>query len=168
MKSVRFLLILCILNLFACAALPKKGSESDAVSISADSVTVEPDESLVEDELDPNLPNVELDQATLEQLLVQNFASYNGDWGQASENALLAAKSAGDYRIARTATLLALRGNDYQTAKRGAELWVQLQPDSTEAVNILIIAQVGSDHVDEALVTIAEQGQDLELSLIHI
>jgi len=135
-------------TLCACASLPTQTVE-DVTPIETATV-----KKIEEAELDPNLPNVELDQATLEQILIQNFASYNGKWSQASNNSFLAAQSSRDYRLAQTATFLALRGNDYATAQQGAELWVELDPDSKDAVSSLIISQIGASQVDDALSTL--------------
>ena len=107
-----------------------------------------------EPEVDPNLPKVELDQKTLEQLLIQNFASYNSQWVLSSKNSLAAAKSSGDYRLAQTSTLLALRGDDYELALEGAELWFELMPESETAKNLMFISQLGAGRTSQAIQTI--------------
>jgi len=161
-ECIRYLLYLSVLSLSACAVLPnQKINIDDSTSLKVVESS-QPDTS-IEPQSDPDLPNVELDQETLEQLLIQNFASYNEDWANASANSLLAAKSSGDYRIARNATLLALKGEDYDTARHSAQLWLQFKPSSVDALNILIISQVGAGKTDDALKTIETLGEGISL-----
>lgn len=163
------LLLSSVLGLTACSGLPKK-QPSQLLSNQAPSKVESQQEVLDEEEIDPNLPKVELDQSTLENLLIQNFASYYGNWKLSSVSSLSAAKSSGDYRLAQTATLLALRGNNYSLALDGAQLWVELEPGSENAKNILLISQIGSGNVDDAIHSIEakKQGRDLEVFIKEI
>lgn len=119
--------------------------------------------SAVEQEVGPDLPLLELDAQSLEQLLLSNLASYQGKWDQASHNALLTAKSSQDHRLARLATLLALRARDYASAADAAELWVELHEDSQDANNMLVLSQTGAGRVADALVTLDKQRGDLSI-----
>jgi len=148
-------------GLTACSAIPKKQLSSEPIVDQQQDVGVV--NAIEEPELDPNLPDVELDQKTLEQLLIQNFASAQGDWLQSSSNALSAAKTSNDYRLAQTATLLALRGNDYILALKGAMLWYELEPDSENAKNILLISQIGAGNGKKAIEFIEANYRDKEL-----
>ena len=121
------------------------------------------DEQISEAEIDPLLPKLDLDALTLEQLLVYNLASYQGDWGRASSNALAAAISSQDYRLARVATLLALRNSDYNNAVKGAELWADLKPDSLDATNMRLLSQIGAGQFDASLVSLNEHAQEKTL-----
>jgi len=154
------------MGLTACAGIPDSQPSQESTSESA----LKEVEAIEEPEIDPNLPNVELDQKTLEQLLVQNFASYNSDWVRSSSNALLAAKSSRDYRLAQTATLLALRGNNYPMALEGVRLWFELEPDSQDAKNILLISQIGSGKTEEAIQTIETlyQNESLDVTITQV
>ncbi len=117
------------------------------------------DRQVSEAEIDPLLPKLDLDAETLEQLLVYNLASYQGDWAQATSNAIAAAVASEDYRLARVATLLALRNNDYNTAVRGAQLWAALKSDSLDATNMRLLSQIGAGQFDAALVSLSEHAQ---------
>ena len=160
-KIAWHLLFVSFMGLTACSGIPKKQLSTELTTDQQQEADVV--KEFEEPELDPNLPNVELDQTTLEQLLIQNFASAQGDWLQSSSNALLAAKSSNDYRLAQTATLLALRGNDYVQALEGARLWFELEPDSENAKNILLISQIGAGHGKEAIEFIETHYGDKEL-----
>jgi len=112
---------------------------------------------------DPNLPKVELQASLLEQLLTTNFASYAGDWARASTNSLEAAQVSQDYRVARLATMLALRNNDYELAAQGAELWSSLVDDDIDAINMRILSLVGSGQPDKAIAAIDKSQGDLSI-----
>jgi len=120
-------------------------------------------EAAAEQEFDPDLPLLELGAQSLEQLLISNLASYQGKWDLASQSALKTAKSSQDYRLARLATLLALRARDYTTAADGATLWVTLQSDSEDANNMLVLSQTGAGRVDDVLATLEKQRGDLTI-----
>jgi len=170
-----FIVLSSMLGLGACVSPPKLSGAEKAQSDAArapgasevtpdESVVVAPD-SAAEDEFenDANLPKLELDAKTLEQLLILNLASYQGNWSQASASALEAANSSQDYRVARTATLLALRDNDYDTAVKGADLWVALDEGSEDALNMRLVSQVGAGQVAAALESLAAHRKDKEL-----
>jgi len=170
-----FIVLSSMLGLGACVSPPKLSGAEKAQSDAArapgasedtpdESVVVAPD-SATEDEFenDANLPKLELDAKTLEQLLILNLASYQGNWSQASASALEAANSSQDYRVARTATLLALRDNDYDTAVKGADLWVALDEGSEDALNMRLVSQVGAGQVAAALESLAAHRKDKEL-----
>lgn len=163
---LRLVICLTALSLFsACASTSSlssnvnTGLESDRVAdLAADQIVDESDvASTGEPKIDPDLPLLELDATLLEQLLVSNLASYQGKWDQASSSALAVAESSKDYRLARLATLLALRASDYATASQSAALWFELQPDSQDAENMLVISQVGAGQIDLALASLERQ-----------
>jgi len=106
--------------------------------------------------IEPELPNIELDAELLEQLMVLNFSSFGADWQRAKVNALLAAQSSQDYRLARLATILSLRNNDYTSAAQAGELWLELDKDNENALNTLVIALVGSGQVADALLRLEQ------------
>ncbi len=106
---------------------------------------------------DPDLPLQDLDVETLEQLLVMNFASFQQDWGVATDSGILAAKQSKDFRVARTSTLLALRSDNYYDAAIASQLWLELKPQSVNAQNLNILSLVGSQQVDAAKNAIEKQ-----------
>ncbi len=124
------------------------------VEVNPDQVRMSSDFELSDD---PDLPLQDLDTKTLEELLVMNFASYQGDWATATSSAISAAMSSNDFRVARSATLLALRNDDYQASATAAKMWLELKPDSINAQNMNILSLVGSDQIDAAKLAIEEQ-----------
>ena len=118
------------------------------IEANPDQIRVIPDHELAQD---PDLPKLELDAALLEKLLVMNLASFNGDWGEATRNAQQAADTTQDYRVARLATMLAMRKDDYRAAADMARLWHELKPSSVDAHNMLLMALVGSGQTSDAI-----------------
>ena len=138
-------------------------SEQSLSQNGGDTDQLESERLVSEAEFDPLLPKLDLDAETLEQLLIYNLASYQGDWRKATSNALAAAVSSQDYRLARVATLLALRDSDYATAVQGAELWADLKPDSLDATNMQLLSQIGAGQFDAALESLSLHAEDKTL-----
>ncbi|MEO0369414.1 MAG: hypothetical protein AAF197_11635, partial [Pseudomonadota bacterium] len=90
--------------------------------------------------LEAPLPKLGLDAQLLEQLLLLNIGSYAKSWQVAIANAEAAARSSRDPRLARTATYLAFQNQDFATAKNAARLWIELEPNSTDAQNLYSVA----------------------------
>ncbi len=133
-------------------------SEPDAVvAVNPDQISASSDFELRDD---PDLPLQDLEVDTLEKLLVMNFASFQGEWSLAADNALSAAELSGDFRVARAATRLALRNDDYAGAAVASKVWLDLKPDSVNAQNMVILSLVGSQQIEEAKSAIDEQVGD--------
>ncbi|MFT6406913.1 MAG: tetratricopeptide (TPR) repeat protein [Arenicella sp.] len=131
------------------------------VEANPDQIDIAADSELSEDLY---LPLQDLDADTLEQLLVMNFASFQGDWTTATNNGILVANKTQDFRIARMATMLALRNADYDAAAEAAQMWLSLKPESINAQNMNILSLVGSQQFEAAKVAIELQiaEQDIE------
>ncbi len=169
---------LCATMLAACANSAKTlggGDASSSVSHNSDSlVELNPDQVHVESDAelasDPELPALDLTSETLAGLLVANLASYQGKWSLAATRAQQVAMVTRDYRVARLATLLALRDNDYQKGLHSAELWYELDSDSADPLNMLLITQLGSGDAEGVKVSIANhaKGKNLDSHIKQI
>ncbi len=140
------------------------GIERAAVEPEQVTVAVEPE---VEPEPIPELepPHMELDADLLEQLMITNFASYAGDWDSAMTSAMSAADLSQDFRLARMAAVLALRSRSYNEVAQASELWYQLDEDSEDAYNALLIGLVGSGNVAGALAQWDSRLQEIDLTV---
>lgn len=135
--------------------------EADSVvEANPDQISVTPDIELNDD---PDLPLQDLDAETLEQLLLMSFASFQGDWSLASKSAINAAGRSKDFRVARMATLLALRGRDYDNAAKASSVWVTLKPNNVNAQNMNILALIGSAQLELAKIAIMSQLADQDI-----
>ena len=113
--------------------------------------------------LDPDLPKQALDEQILGEVLIANLAAYRGDWPLAIKHALDLALANPDYRLARLATLLALRNNDYLNASTAATRWVQLQGDNQQARNVQVLSQVGANQTNAAIQTMHNYYDHLQI-----
>lgn len=120
-------------------------SRDVVIEANPDQIDVVSDSELIQD---PDLPLQDLDADTLEQLLVMNFASFQGDWSAAVSSGILAADKSQDFRVARIATMLALRDSDYDAAAQASQTWLKLKPTSINAQNMAILSLVGSAQID--------------------
>ena len=137
--------------------------EKAVVADPSQSVTTEgsqQDSEKATTQVEQNLPNLELDAELLEQLLVYNLASYQGDWQAAVKSAVQSANTSRDPRLARMAALTALRIKDYHQAAGVAELWVELDPLDSDANGTLLLAQVGAGLIEPALKGFSKLGAD--------
>ncbi|MBL4671073.1 MAG: tetratricopeptide repeat protein [Arenicella sp.] len=125
----------------------EQNSRDTVIEANPDQIDVASDSELIQD---PDLPLRDLDADTLEQLLVMNFASFQGDWSTATTSGILAADKSQDFRVARIATMLALRNSDYDGAAQASQTWLRLKPKSINAQNMAILSLVGSAQIDAA------------------
>ena len=138
----------------ACASGPLKQAtveDGSQVEVSDQGAQSEDGQESVAVKAEPELPNLELDAQLLEQLLVYNLASYQGDWQSAVKSAVDSANTSRDPRLARMAALIALRIKDYSQAAGVAKLWAELDPDDSDAAGTLLLSQVGAGLVEDAL-----------------
>ena len=113
------------------------------------------------DELaEESLPTMDLDAKLLEELILADLASYSEQWGIASEKAQSAASKTRDYRIARLASLYAMRDQDYQAAVGSARLWLELLPEDGDAQVTLILAYMGVNDGDAAIKIFDQRQKD--------
>jgi len=129
-------------------------SSDVVVEANPDQIRITPDSELSND---PDLPAQDLDAQTLEKLLLMNFASFQGDWSAAAENAIVAAQTSNDFRVARSATMFALQNGNYDESSEAAQTWLKLKPDSINAQNMNILSLVGSSQLDAAKLAIEAQ-----------
>jgi len=129
-------------------------SRDVVIEANPDQLDVASDSELLQD---PDLPLQDLDSYTLQQLLMMNFALFQGDWSLATNSGILAADKSQDFRVARIATMLALRNSDYDAAAQASQIWLSLKPKSINAQNMAILSLVGSAQTDAAKSAIEEQ-----------
>lgn len=173
-------LVLAVLGLSSCVtntaqvSSAQSASDSEVVNTPDSLVEANPDQINIKTDAelagDPALPKLELDAKTLENLLLVNLASYQGQWALAAQKAQETAFSTKDYRLARLATLLALRDDDYAKGLSGAELWYELEPDEADPLNMLLITQLGSGDVEGAKNSIGlhKEGKELDAHVKQI
>ena len=103
----------------------------------------------VEEQTD--LPKQQLSGNQFYDLLAANVSAQYGDWEKAYDHTIDVAHSSQDYRLARNASVIAFRLNDYDKAVESAGLWLQLQPDLQQAKYSFYVAQIGANQVDQVV-----------------
>jgi tetratricopeptide (TPR) repeat protein len=92
----------------------------------------------------------ELNRQTLYELLLGEIAMQRGDYALAAKTYLNLARRLGDARIARRAVEVASRGNQTEIAIEAARVWVEREPGSPQALQVLASMLVSAQRVDEA------------------
>ena len=150
MKHIFFLLFVFLLS--ACSALEDGvGRESTAASLSDEVVRNEGAsagskvegagaDAVVSAQLqeDAGLPRVYLDSDLLYEILAADFAYKRGNYRQAFEGMMEAARKTGDYRLAKRAAEMTIREKKARDALDAVRLWHRLEPNSAEAEKFLL------------------------------
>lgn len=112
----------------------------------------------VEKPTETALPEVELNQELLYQLLVAEFSGQHGALRLSASAYLETARKTQDYRLARRATRIAIYGRQHEIALEAAQLWVKLEPQNREAHKSAAAMLIASDqgelarpHLEELL-----------------
>ena len=96
-------------------------------------------------------PKLELTQDLLYKLLVAEFAGQRKQFPIAVKNYLDVARTTRDPAIVARATRIAVYARDKAAAKEAANLWFTIDPNSTEAHQILAVIAVREGDTDQAL-----------------
>ena len=134
--------ILCVLllsGLTACAQIPTK-EEVEKTGESAEQ----------EDISQLNLPKQELTAPILFDFLVGETALQRGNLDIAVSRYVKLAKTTRDPRIAKRATEIALHAGNPFAAEQAAAMWVELEPDSTDARQTIAALLVNMGNLDAA------------------
>lgn len=148
----------CLAFLVGCSSLPVADVQADVVENQQPIIESTEVEELVR--VEP--PKQELDAELLEQLMIANFASFAGDDEEALSSSMTAAELSQDFRLARMASVLALRSNSYDEVAQASALWYQLDEESEDAYNTLLLGLVGSGDVAGALSRFDQRLEEIE------
>ncbi|MDE2310135.1 MAG: tetratricopeptide repeat protein [Betaproteobacteria bacterium] len=132
--------IIFSLLLAACAHAPRPAVEQVA--------TPEPQAEKPEKSLD--LPQVELTRQMLYEFMLGDVASQRGAPEMAAQIYMKLAASTRDPRVARRAAHLAYNAHEMDKAVEAFKLWLELEPASLEAKQMLSLMLIGGGRLDEA------------------
>ncbi len=161
MMLKRSAIILAFLAIAGCAHAPQH--QAEFVSSGAQSVTSDDESGGSEDAQDSianphgevpeaqvKLPNVDLDNKLLYDFLLGEVASQRGNPAMAAQIYLDLAKTTRDPRVARRAGQLELDAHQTDKAIEALELWLQLDPGSQQARQLLVTAMLGDGRLEQA------------------
>ena len=143
--------IMPVLFLTACASLQKPGLEQDSL-VQSDPVQIKRQNAQ---------PDVVSTDAY--RLLVAEIAISRGQTEVAVENYLALAKSQDNPAIAERAVRVAVYGQNLETAIEAAQRWIELDPERTEAQQVIAAIYIRQDRVDDAFGYIDNLIQESEL-----
>ena len=138
MTIIKRSIIIFPLMLAACAHAPQPVVEQ----------VVKPEPHKVEKPL--NLPKMELSGQMLYEFLLGDVANQRGIPGMAAQIYMKLAHSTRDPRVANRAAHLAYGAHDTDRAVDAFNLWLELEPDSLEAKQMMSLMLIGGGRLDEA------------------
>jgi tetratricopeptide (TPR) repeat protein len=118
------------------------------------------------------LPNQELTGQIVYQALLAEIAGQRGNLGLSASAYLDLARSTRDPRLARRAAEIALHGRNLDMALQAANLWVEIDPDSSPARQMMAGLLVSANRLDElqphVARLLAQEGENLGDGLLRL
>jgi tetratricopeptide (TPR) repeat protein len=140
--------------LSACAVAPKQQPAPDSSDqpLAAAEARDHPDAGKTKegDQVDENVPNVNMTPAMMTQLMQAEMAFKNGDWQGPYLTMMSLAQQTKDPRLAKRAAEMALTAKQADDALAAVKLWRQYAPDSEEASQYYLGLIILSDNLGEA------------------
>lgn len=137
--------VLLILFIGACASVPQDQSSAADATADLQSATKEPERIL------PKRPDIELTEDILFKVLVAEIAGQRGKIEVAVENYLDLARTTRDPVVVERATRIAIYARDNDAAYEAAKLWLELDPLSPDAHQVMTVMTMRKGDVTQAL-----------------
>lgn len=163
-----------VLLLNACTTVSNQPSDQsvDTQEGTSQGGTVSTEEQLADQEAlkksGPERPKIELTEDILYKLLVAEIAGQRNRLDLAVENYLDLARTTRDPDIVSRATRIAVYARDDASAKEAAYLWVELDPENSDAHQVLAVMAVREGDTAKALehleIIIKSNGQGVGLN----
>jgi tetratricopeptide (TPR) repeat protein len=99
----------------------------------------------------PQRPNIDLTEDILFKVLVAEIAGQRGKIDIAVENYLDLARTTRDPVVVERATRVAIYARDNEAAYEAAQLWLELDPESPDAHQVLTVMTIRKGDIDQAL-----------------
>lgn len=151
-KCFRCLAVL-LLALFigACVSVPQ---DTTSDSISDSETTVDSQEVVIPEVAErilPKRPKVELTEDIMFKILVAEIAGQRGKIDVAVENYLELARTTRDPIVVERATRVAIYARNNEAAYEAAQLWLELDPESPDAHQVMTVMTLRQGDIDQAL-----------------
>lgn len=141
--------LLCSLVAGGCTTLPDQPGTESALAPPGTETSI-PERAETGDRKPPR-PNIELTQDILYKLLVAEVAGQRGHLDIAVRNYLELAQETRDPEIASRATRVAVYARDDEAAYQAARIWVELDPDNSDAHQVLAVMAVRDGNLEQAM-----------------
>jgi tetratricopeptide (TPR) repeat protein len=136
-----------LFSLQACSNVPMQDQALD----STPSATTTESEIGKEQRQVPKRPDLELTEDILYKLLVAEVAGQRGQLDISVENYLDLARTTRDHEIASRATRIAVYARQDEAAFEAAKIWVELDPENTDAHQVLAVMAVRDGDLETAM-----------------
>ncbi|MBK7137146.1 MAG: tetratricopeptide repeat protein [Rhodocyclales bacterium] len=151
--------VVAALMLSACAQAPARQSAEAAPEVQS-KARVEP------------LPQQELTGQILYQTLLAEIAGQRGNLDLSASAYMDLARSTRDPRVARRAAEMALHGRNLDMALQATRLWVEIDPESSQAHQMMAGLLVSANRLDElqphVAKLLAQEGENLSDGLMRL
>lgn len=152
----------CVLS--ACAQAPAlrpaEAAQAETAAAAAPKARIEP------------LPNLELTGQILYQALLAEVAGQRGNLGLSASAYMDLARSTRDPRVARRAAEIALHGRNLDIALQATRLWLEIDPESSQARQMMAGLLVSANRLDELQPHVAKllalEGENLSDGLLRL
>lgn len=138
MSQIKYFLLASLL-LCACAQPPVRTADVHSAEVVESSATTT-----------PSLPNIELSDELLYQLLLTEIASQRGETELAVQGSSELAKKTRDPRLAMRASQLAMQAGQINKAIDALKIWREVDPDSPLAMRMYASILLRAGKLDEA------------------
>ncbi|MBL1143039.1 MAG: tetratricopeptide repeat protein [Proteobacteria bacterium] len=153
-KRFRYLAILfLVLLLGACAGIPQEQAPEQVADSdnNVESQATEEEEQSIPERILPKRPDIELTEDILFKVLVAEIAGQRGKIDIAVENYLELARTTRDPVVVERATRVAIYARNNEAAYEAAQLWLELDPKSPDAHQVLTVMTLRQGNIDQAL-----------------
>lgn len=148
LPSAAFLLALFVAG---CTNLPQKTTPAEPAA-AVEPETIVPEKIVTETVPAPlKRPDIELTEDILYKLLVAEIAGQRGELDIAVQNYLELARHTQDPEVASRATRIAVYARDDEASFEAARIWSRLDPENTDARQVLAVKAVRDGDIDTAL-----------------
>ena len=147
--------------LSACAGMKQPADAQSAPANSAESSdNTAASEAATPSKSDQNLPDVALSEELLFKILSSEIAFQRGQWQAAYVTLMSAAEESRDPRLAKRAAEFAVSARSPIDALKAVRLWIQLAPQSDEALQNYLGLVVVTDNLPEIEPILAQRLQE--------
>jgi len=140
-RSMPFILLL----LCACTTVPQKPAET-----AVQPPTAEPEQAKIV-KVEPVRPKIPLTEDLLYKIMIAEIAGQRGYLDISVQNYLELARMTRDPVIVERATRIAVYARNEAAAAEAAKLWVELDPKSPDAHQVLAVMALRAGNIDETL-----------------
>ncbi len=149
------LLLLAALTIQACTTMPASDAAGEDQALIENEVADIPESVQLDVEpiqpATPTRPHIELTEDIMFKVLVAEVAGQRGELDISVQNYMELARSTRDPAVIERATRIAVYARNDEAALEAAQLWSEVDPNSTDAYQVLAVMTLRQGDIDSAL-----------------